>query len=406
MDLDKKQLEQQYAQIKGMGLYLDMSRGRPGPDVVDLVNEMLTLPANNYKTSNNIDCRNYGILDGIPEIKKLFAPMLECSEEELIIGGNSSLQLMYDTIVRAMLLGTGGGSLPWHSQKPKFLCPVPGYDRHFAICESLSIEMINIPTDENGPNMDMVEELVASDKSIKGIWCVPMYANPTGIVYSDETVRRMAKLKPAADDFRIFWDNAYCIHHLTDNPPVLLNILDECKKAGNPDMVYVFASTSKISFPGGGIAMLGASKTNADYIRKHMGCQTIGSDKLNQLRHVQFFKDYDGVKAHMELIRKVLQPKFEAVLDVLSSELNSELGEWHVPQGGYFISFNGKPGTAKRIVELCKEAGVVLTGAGATFPYLNDPEDRNIRIAPTFPTVEELRQAMEIFCISVKLATI
>jgi len=398
-------IQQLYDEIKAKGLSLDMSRGKPGPDVLNLANGMLDLPLGaDYKAANGFDCRNYGILDGLPEAKRLFMPMLGVTEKELIIGGNSSLQLMYDAMIRAITLGVSADSEPW-GKGVKFLCPVPGYDRHFAVCESLGIEMINVPSDGNGPDMDVAERLVAEDESIKGIWCVPMYSNPTGAVCSDEVVRRFARLKPKAKDFRIFWDNAYCVHHLTETPPDLLNILAECKNAGNPDMVYVFASTSKISFPGSGLSVLATSEANADYIRKCMSFQTIGSDKLNQLRHVRFFGDFDGIKAHMRAIRKVLKPKFDIVIETLDRELKPlGLGSWLKPEGGYFISFDGPENTAKRVVQLCKEAGVVLTGAGATYPYGKDPDDRNIRIAPTYPSVSELKAAMEVFCVSVRLA--
>ncbi|MDR0222246.1 MAG: aminotransferase class I/II-fold pyridoxal phosphate-dependent enzyme [Oscillospiraceae bacterium] len=401
----KEKSEKEYAGVKAKGLKLDMSRGKPGPDVLELSNGMLKLPAGDYISENGTDCRNYGIIDGIPEAKRLFAQMLGVSESEVIVGGNSSLQMMYDAVARAMLFGAADGFDPWSKSKIKFLCPVPGYDRHFSVCETMGIEMLSVPTDGNGPDMDAVERLVSEDESVKGIWCVPMYSNPTGIVYSDAVVKRLANMKPKAPDFRIFWDNAYCVHHLTDEPESLADILGECKKAGNPDMVYIFASTSKISFPGGGVGVLAASAGNVAYIKKHMGFQTIGSDKLNQLRHVQFFRDLDGIKAHMGLIKNVLKPKFDLTLDILEKELSPDgLGSWHKPKGGYFISFDGAQGTAKRTVALCKEAGVVLTGAGAAFPYGKDPEDKNIRIAPTYPSLEELRAAMEVFCVSVKLA--
>ena len=332
--------------------------------------------------------------------------MLGVGEDEIIIGGNSSLQLMYDTIARAMLLGVLGGDKPWSkNEKVKFLCPAPGYDRHFAICQSLGIEMITVPYKADGPDMDIVEKLVAEDELIKGIWCVPMYSNPEGITYSDEVVKRFADLSPAAKDFRIFWDNAYCVHHLTDTPDTLLNLLDEAKKTGKENMVFMFTSTSKISFPGGGLAVIGASAANIEFIKSQMTYQTIGFDKLNQLRHARFFKDFDGIKAHMLKHREIIAPKFDIVLDALDKEIAPlGFGKWHKPNGGYFVSFNGLQGTAKRTVALCKEAGVVLTGAGATYPYGIDPEDKNIRIAPTYPTTEELAMAMEVFCVAVKLA--
>lgn len=401
-------LTKKFNEYKAEGLKLDMSRGKPAADQLDLSIDMLTHCLDgDYMSANGIDCRNYGVLDGIPEAKELMMPMLGVGPDEIIIGGNSSLQLMYDTIARAMLLGVLGGT-PWSkAEKVKFLCPSPGYDRHFAICESMGIEMITVPYMEDGPDMTMIERLVESDDSIKGVWCVPMYSNPTGISYSDEVVIRFANLKPKAKDFRIFWDNAYCIHHLTDEHDKVLNILDECKKAGNPDMVLMFTSTSKISFPGGGLACIGASKANIDFIKSQMTYQTIGYDKLNQLRHVIFFKDFEGLTAHMEKHKAIIAPKFELVLDMLNEEIAPcGIGNWHNPNGGYFISFNGPDGTAKRIVALCKEAGVVLTGAGATYPYGNDPHDCNIRIAPTYPSIEELGKAMEVFCVAVKLAAV
>lgn len=405
----KKELTEKYEEYKAKNLKLDMSRGKPAPDQLNLSIDMLTHCLDgDYKSENGIDCRNYGVLDGIPEAKALMRPLLGVADDEIIVGGNSSLQLMYDTIARAMLLGVLGGDKPWRkSGKVKFLCPAPGYDRHFAICESVGIEMITVPYLEDGPDMDMVEKLVAEDEEIKGIWCVPMYSNPTGISYSDEVVRRFANLKPKANDFRIFWDNAYCVHHLTDTPDSILNILDECKKAGNPNMVLMFTSTSKISFPGGGLACIGASKENIEFIKSQMTYQTIGYDKLNQLRHAKFFKNFDGITAHMEKHKAIIAPKFKIVLDMLNKEIAPcGIAHWHNPNGGYFVSFTGMDGTAKRIVALCKEAGVVLTGAGATYPYGNDPHDSNIRIAPTFPTCDELQTAMEIFCVSAKLATV
>ncbi len=405
----KAQLEKQYEDYKALGLKLDMSRGKPAPEQLDLSKEMLTHCLDgDYISETGIDCRNYGVLDGIYEAKRLLMPMLGVGRYEIIIGGNSSLQLMYDTIARAMLLGVLGGRKPWSKyEHVKFLCPAPGYDRHFAICQSMGIEMITVPYLNDGPDMDMVEKLVSEDEEIKGIWCVPMYSNPEGITYSDEVVRRFANLSPKADDFRIFWDNAYCVHHLTDTPDHVLNILEECKKTGKENMVFEFTSTSKISFPGGGLAAIGASEANIEFIKSQMTYQTIGYDKLNQLRHARFFKDFDGIKAQMAKHRAIIWPKFEVVLDTLEKEIAPcGIGAWHKPNGGYFISFNGLDGTAKRTVALCKEAGVVMTGAGATFPYGVDPQDRNIRIAPTFPSVDELKKAMEIFCVAAKLAAV
>ena len=386
-----------------------MARGIPAPEQLDLSMEMLNTPLTDTMSESGNDCRSYGVLDGIPEAKKLFAEILDVQPENIIVGGNSSLQLMYDTISRAMLLGVLGSEKPWCKyDKVKFLCPAPGYDRHFGICESLGIEMITVPYKEDGPDMDEVERLVASDETIKGIWCVPMYSNPTGISYSDEVVRRFANLKPAAKDFRIFWDNAYCVHHLSDDGQAhLLNIIDECRKAGNPDMVFEFTSTSKISFPGSGVAVICASKDNIEFIKKQMGKQTIGFDKLNQLRHVRFFKNRKGIEEQMRRHADIIRPKFEAVLRTLETELKPlGIATWTDPRGGYFISFNGMDGTAKRIVALAKEAGVTMTNAGATYPYGNDPHDSNIRIAPTYPSIDELQTAMDLFCVCVRLASV
>ena len=410
LSAEKQKLEKEYDAYKAKGLKLDMSRGKPAPEQLNLSLDMLLHCLDgNYKSSNGIDCRNYGVLDGIPEAKALFTEMLGVNNDEIIVGGNSSLQLMYDTLIRAMQLGVLGSDKPWCKyESVKFICPAPGYDRHFAICEALGIEMIPVAYKEDGPDMDEVERLAASDESIKGIWCVPMYSNPTGITYSDEVVKRFAALKPAAKDFRIFWDNAYCVHHLSDaDRDHLLNIIDECKKAGNPDLVLEFTSTSKISFPGGGLAVIAASKANIDFIKSQMTYQTIGFDKLNQLRHAKYFKDFNGIQEHMRHHAAIIQPKFNVVLYALDKEIAPlGIGSWKKPKGGYFISFNSLDGCAKRIVSLAKEAGVVMTGAGATYPYGKDPHDSNIRIAPTFPSVEELSTAMEIFCVCVKLARV
>ena len=405
---EKERLEQQFNEYKAKGLKLDMSRGKPSPDQLDLSMEIMDHYGNEYVSENGIDCRNYGLLDGIPEAKAIFSEMLEVSSEQIIIGGNSSLQLMYDFVIRALQLGVLGSEKPWCKyDKVKFLCPVPGYDRHFAICESLGIEMINIDYKSDGPDMDEVERLVSSDESIKGIWCVPMYSNPTGISYSDEVVRRFAMLKPAAKDFRILWDNAYCVHHLSDEHDKIINIIEECEKAGNPDMVVEFASTSKISFPGSGVAVIAASRANIDFIKSQLTFQTIGYDKLNQLHHVQYFRDINGIMEHMKRHAAIVKPKFDAVLSALDREIAPlGIGEWNSPRGGYFISFDSLDGCAKRIVGLAKDAGVVMTGAGATYPYCRDPRDSNIRIAPTYPTVDELNLAREIFCICVKLASV
>ncbi len=404
------ELSAAYEDAKGKGLKLDMSRGKPGVsqleiamDILDVVNSQ-----SDMKTEDGLDVRNYGAMDGIPEAKKLLADIMEVSPENVIVCGNASLTIMYDTVARSMTHGVQGCT-PWCKlDKVKFLCPVPGYDRHFAITQHFGIEMINIPMSEQGPDMDMVEKLVAEDESIKGIWCVPKYSNPQGYTYSDETVRRFAALKPAAKDFRIFWDNAYAIHHLyEDRKDSLLNIFDECEKTGNTDMVYEFCSTSKVSFAGAGIAAVAASKANLDEIRKSMTIQTIGYDKINQLRHVRYYKDIDGINAHMKKHADLMRPKFEAVLHVLETELaDAGIGTWTKPNGGYFISFEAMEGCAKAIVAKCKEAGVVLTGAGATYPYGNDPKDSNIRIAPTFPTPEEMEQATDLFVLCVKLVSV
>lgn len=392
---------------RAKGLKLDMSRGKPGPEQLDLSNEMLTHCLDgDHISENGVDCRNYGVLDGIYEAKRLFMPMIGVGRYEIIIGGNSSLQLMYDTIARAMLLGVKGSPKPWSMcKRVKWLCPAPGYDRHFAICEAFGIEMITVPMRSDGPDMDMVERLVSEDEDIKGIWCVPMYANPTGAVYSDEVVRRFAALKPKAPDFRIFWDNAYCVHHLTEERVTILNILEECKKTGSQDMPLIFASTSKISFPGGGISAIGASEENIEFMKQQMSFQIIGYDKLNQLRHARFFKDFDGILRQMDKHRAILKPKFDLVISALEGELRPlGIGDWSNPKGGYFVSYNGPRGTAKRIVSLCADAGVKLTSAGAAFPYGIDPEDSNIRIAPTFPSLEELDAAMKVFCTAARVA--
>jgi DNA-binding transcriptional MocR family regulator len=403
--LNKAALEKDYAEVVRKKLNLDMSRGKPSPEQLDLTNDMLLHCLDgDYLSENKTDCRNYGILDGIVEAKRLFTPMLGVSDNQLIVGGNSSLQLMYDTMLKALCLGVFNGQ-PWDkTENIKFLCPVPGYDRHFAITEALRIEMINVPMSETGPDMDFIEDKIKDD-GVKGIWCVPMYSNPSGVTYSDDTVRRFASLKPAADNFRIFWDNAYAVHHLTDTPDTVLDIIGECAKAGNPNIVYEFTSTSKISFPGGGLAVIAASEDNIKYIKNQMSFQTIGFDKLNQLRHARFFKDYDGIKAHMERHKTILKPKFDLVLDKLEKRI-APLGiaNWHKPNGGYFISYEGLSGTARRTVELCKQAGVILTGAGAPFPYGIDPEDNVIRLAPTYPALPELDAAMDVFCISAKIA--
>jgi DNA-binding transcriptional MocR family regulator len=404
----KCELDAVFSKYKEKGHKLNMTRGVPSEGQLALCNDMLTcLSAQDYKAANGLDCRNYGGLDGIPEMKKIFADLLDLSVDEVIVCGNSSLALMFDNVSVNMSHGVRDGK-PWTGQgKIKFLCPSPGYDRHFTICDYFHIEMIPISMDSNGPDMDTIEKLVASDPLIKGIWCVPKYSNPTGIVYSEETVRRFANLKPAAEDFRIYWDNAYAFHDLGNKKANIPNIVSLCEEAGNPNMVYVFASFSKVSFAGASITCLASSKSNCDYIRQRLTAQTIGPDKLNQLRHVRFFKDADGVMAHMEKHAEILRPKFKLVSDMLRDELGSlDIAKWTEPAGGYFVSFDSLEGCAKRIVALCAEAGVALTPAGATFPNGNDPLDKNIRIAPTFPSLDELKEAMEIFCVAVKLASV
>ena len=408
----KAQLEKDFEDAKGKGLKLDMSRGKPsvaqldmGMDIFDVLNS-----GSDLTSMEGVDVRNYGVLDGILEAKNLMADIMGVTAEHVIVYGNASLNVMFDAVSSAVTHGVMGNT-PWCKlDKVKFLCPVPGYDRHFAITQHFGIEMINVPMTPQGPDMDMVEKLVSEDESIKGIWCVPKYSNPQGYTYSDETVRRFANLKPAAKDFRIFWDNAYSVHHLYDEEERqdrILEILSECEKAGNPDMVYEFASTSKISFSGAGVAAIATSKGNLEYIKKALAIQTIGHDKINQLRHVRYFKNFDGVKAHMRKHAALMRPKFEAILDVLERELDGTgIGQWTKPNGGYFISFEAMEGCAKAIAAKCKEAGVTLTGAGATYPYGKDPKDSNSRIAPTYPAPDELALATDVFVLCVKLVSI
>lgn len=406
----KESLSQEYKDAQAKGLQLNMARGKPGVSQLELAMPMLDVinSSSDMHTMLGNDTRNYGDLDGIGECRRLMADMMSVQKDNVIVCGNSSLNIMYDTISRSMTKGVNG-STPWCKlDKVKFLCPVPGYDRHFAITEYFGIEMINIPLYEDGPDMDMVEQYVNNDEAVKGIWCVPKYSNPTGISYSDEVVRRFANLKPAADDFRIFWDNAYCIHHLYDDQhDEILNILEECEKAGNPNMVYIFASTSKISFPGSGVSAVATSLENVKFIMSQMTIQTIGHDKINQLRHCKFFKNIEGLEAHMKKHAELMRPKFEAVLNVLNEELAGlEVGTWIEPRGGYFISFDAMEGCAKAIVAKCKDAGVIMTGAGATYPYGKDPKDSNIRIAPSFPTPEEMSEAAKLFALCVKLVSV
>ncbi|MDO4621322.1 MAG: aminotransferase [Eubacteriales bacterium] len=404
-----KVLKAEYARFQAMDLNLDMSRGKPCTEQLDLsmgLMDALNSDAD-LRCEDGTDCRNYGVLEGIPECKELISDMMENNPNNIIIYGNSSLNVMYDTIAHAFTHGIMGNT-PWgRLDDIKFLCPVPGYDRHFAMTEYFGIEMIPVPLHEDGPDMDMVERLVASDPSIKGIWCVPKYANPTGISYSDETVRRFARLKPAAPDFRIFWDNAYGVHHLYDDKQdYLIEILAECKRAGNPDLVYKFASTSKVTFPGSGIAALASSMNNLEDIRGALKFQTLGHDKVNQLRHVRFFGDIAGLTEHMRKHANIIRPKFELVEEILSKNLDGmDIGTWSCPRGGYFISFNAMEGCAKEIVAKAKKAGVLMTGAGATWPHGIDPHDSNIRIAPTYPPLEDLRKAAELFALCVKLVS-
>jgi aspartate/methionine/tyrosine aminotransferase len=393
--------------FKAKGLKLNMARGIHSTEQLELSMPIMDIfhSAAEMVSEDGTDCRNYGNLTGIAEAKRLFGELLGVSEDEIIIGGNSSLALMYDSVSRAMTHGILG-STPWSQlSEVKFLCPVPGYDRHFGICQNFGIKMINIPMSETGPDMDMVEKLVTEDESIKGIWCVPLYSNPDGIVYSDETVKRFAALSPKATDFRIFWDNAYCVHHLTERENTILNILEEAKKNGKEDMVFEFASTSKITFPGAGVSVFAASKRNIEYVSNILKYQIISYDKLNQLRHVRYFKHLDGIKEQMVKHREIIAPKFDLVVKTLKENL-SELGicDFIKPEGGYFVSAFVPKGCAARVVNLCKDGGVILTGAGATYPYGKDPDDSNIRIAPTFPPLSELADALKLFCIAVKIA--
>jgi aspartate/methionine/tyrosine aminotransferase len=407
---EEEKLRKEYRKYQAMELHLDMSRGKPCKEQLDLSMGMMDVLDSNADLccEDGTDCRNYGVLSGIHEAKVLIGDMMENNPDNIIIYGNSSLNVMYDTVSRAYTHGIMGNT-PWcRLDKIKFLCPVPGYDRHFGITEYFGIEMIPVPMSPTGPDMDMVENLVSEDPSIKGIWCVPKYANPTGYSYSDETVRRFARLKPAAPDFRIFWDNAYGIHHLYDDrQDYLIEILAECKRAGNPDMVYKFASTSKITFPGSGIAALATSPNNMEDILAQMKVQTIGHDKVNQLRHVRFFKDIHGMTEHMRKQADIIRPKFEAVEQILDENLTGlDIGTWTKPLGGYFISFDSLPGCAKSIVAHAKKAGVVMTGAGATWPYHKDPNDSNIRIAPTYPPMDDLIKAAQLFSLCVKLVSV
>ena len=408
-DAAREALRKRYAELQSFKLNLDMTRGKPCPEQLDLSAGLLDcLSRKDFKAIDGTDCRNYGGLDGIPEAKRLFADYLGVSPDELIIGGNSSLSLMHDAATWAWAFGAAKGSAPWSRQVPlKFLCPSPGYDRHFSICEHLGIEMIPVELRGDGPDMDTVEKLAGSDAGIKGIWCVPKYSNPTGEVYADEVVERLAHMPTRAPDFRIFWDNAYTVHHLGAGPARLADMLAACRKAGNPDRAYLFGSTSKISFAGSGLAFMAGSKTNLEWARSHLGFQTIGPDKINQMRHVAFFKTMAGIESHMQRHAAILKPKFDAVQEVLLRELGGRgLADWTRPTGGYFTSVNTWDGCARRVVQMAGNAGVKLTPAGSTFPYKRDPRDRNIRIAPSFPPVADIRSAMDVLAVCVELASL
>ncbi|MCH5300389.1 MAG: aminotransferase class I/II-fold pyridoxal phosphate-dependent enzyme [Ruminococcus sp.] len=415
LNADKVQLEKeyellskQYEDVKGKGLKLNMARGKPGNDQLEISKEMLNVinSAATCIADDGTDCRNYGNLEGITESRELFAQILQVEPSMVMVGGNSSLNMMFDSIATMMTTSVVEGEKPWYEVKDrKFLCPVPGYDRHFSITEYFGFEMITVPMTEQGPDMDVVEKLVESDSSIKGMWCVPKYSNPQGITYSDETVKRIAALKPKAKDFRVIWDNAYAVHDVTDTPDTLLNIMDECKKTGNEDLPVLFCSTSKITFPGSGVAAMAASENNMKVFLNKYKFQTIGFDKMNMHRHMLFFKDYNGVLEHMKKHKEILKPKFEMVISKLEKQVQETgVATWANPNGGYFVSVDVLEGTADRVVGLCKEAGVVLTGAGATYPYGKDPKNSNIRIAPSYPPVNELADAMDVFCVCTKLA--
>lgn len=404
------ELKADYEQYRTKNLKLDMSRGKPSPEQLELSMPMLDVLSSKsaMNAENGVDTRNYGQLDGIPEAKRFFADLLGVETEEVIVGGNSSLNLMHDTIMRGMVFGFPESSAPWSKQgKIKFICPVPGYDRHFAICELFGIEMIQVAINEEGPDMDEVERLVREDDSIKGMWCVPKYSNPSGSTYSDETVERLVSMEAKANDFRLFWDDAYTVHHLTDEHDSLKNVLDAAKEAGQPNRPIIFASTSKVTFPGSGVSVIAAARDNIAHFLKLMSSQTIGYDKINQLQHVRFFTEVEPLEAHMKKHAKLIKPKFELVLSTLEEKLGGKgIASWSKPNGGYFISLDVVDGAARKTVTLAKEVGVTLTGAGAAFPYGIDPRDRNIRIAPTFPAIDELKEALNVLCTCVEIASI
>ncbi len=403
----KKEIENKFESFKNKKFMLDMSRGKPCVEQLDLSDGIYTQTLQSgFISEDGIDSRNYGLIDGLPEMKRIFSQILNVSEDEVILGDSSSLNMMYDTISRAFDHGCLN-SKPWRElDTVKFLCPSPGYDRHFAICEHFGIEMITVPMDDNGPDMDLVEKLVAEDECIKGIWCIPMYSNPTGVIFSDEVVKRLAHMKTKADDFKIFWDNAYAVHHLYEEKK-LLNILDECKSAGNPNRVFIFTSTSKISFPGAGVAAIACSIDNAIYTKELLSVKTIGPNKINHLIHARYFKDINGIRVHMQKQAAILRPKFEMVTAMLEKNLGHlNIAKWTDPKGGYFISLDVPEGCAKQVVAKARDVGVKLTGAGATYPYGKDPEDKNIRIAPTFPPIDELKQAIEVLCACIELVVL
>lgn len=415
-NMTKAQLEAVYSETKAelkkweeRGVHLDITRGKPGQSQLDLSSEMLTVVSDRDDcfAENGLDCRNYGILDGLPETKRLFSDLLGIPAERIMVLGNSSLNVMFDTIVRAMLFGVAGGFEPWCRQgRIKFICPSPGYDRHFAICQKLGIEMIPVAMTPDGPDMNAVYDIACSDPSVKGIWCVPKFSNPDGITYSDETVEQFAALRPAANDFRIFWDNAYSVHELTDEKVELLDIFKAAEKYGTEDNIFYFASTSKITFPGSGVAIMAASEKNIEHIKPILATQTIGYDKINQMRHVKYFKNADGIREHMKKHAAIIKPKFDIVTSTFRRELGGlGIATWNEPKGGYFISLNVEDGLARRVYRLAMKAGVALTPAGATYPYGRDPRDRNIRIAPTYPDDRELKDALEILCLCIKRAS-